>query len=91
MFILILQKGVYPYEYMDDWQKFNETSIPEKQHFQSQLNIEDTTDADFRHTKKVCKDFKITNLGENHDLKFKAIHHYCQLMYLVTFEILFLK
>ena len=40
--------------------------------------MEDITNADFRHTKKVCKDFKITNLGEHHDLKFKAIHyHYC--------------
>ena len=32
-FILLLLKGVYPYEYMDDWEKFNETSLPEKEHF----------------------------------------------------------
>ena len=29
-FILLLRKGVYPYEYMDDWKKFNETLLPEK-------------------------------------------------------------
>ena len=29
-FILLLQKGAYPYEYMDDWEKFNETSLSEK-------------------------------------------------------------
>ena len=29
-FILLLRKGVYPYEYMDDWEKFNEVSLPEK-------------------------------------------------------------
>ena len=32
VFIVILQKSVYPYEYMDDRQKLNETSIPEKEH-----------------------------------------------------------
>ena len=32
-FILLLQKVVYPYEYMDDWEKFSETSLPEKEDF----------------------------------------------------------
>ena len=30
-FILLLREVVYPYEYMDDWEKFNETTLPEKQ------------------------------------------------------------
>ena len=30
-FILLLRKGVYPYEYMDDWEEFNETALPEKE------------------------------------------------------------
>ena len=30
-FILLLRLRVYPYEYMDDWEKFNETSLPEKE------------------------------------------------------------
>ena len=46
MFNLLLSKGVYPYEYMKDWQKFNETSLPEKEDFYSDLNMEDITDAD---------------------------------------------
>ena len=33
-FILLLRKGVYPYEYMDSWERFNETSIPEKNFLQ---------------------------------------------------------
>ena len=44
-FILFLQKGVYPYEYMDNWEKFNETLL-EKEDCYSHLNMEDITDAD---------------------------------------------
>ena len=67
-FILLLRKGVYPYEYIGDWEKFNETSLPEKQDFYSHLNVEDITDADYVYAKTVCKDFEIKNLGEYHDL-----------------------
>ena len=31
-------------------------------------NMEDITDVDYTHVKRVCKDFKITNLGKYHDL-----------------------
>ena len=53
---------------MDDWEKFNETSLPEKEDFYSHLNMEDITDADYVYAKKVCKDFWINNLEEYHDL-----------------------
>ena len=53
---------------MDDREKFNETMLPEKEDFYSHLNMEDITDADYAHTKGVCKYFKIKNLGEYHDL-----------------------
>ena len=66
--VLLLRKSVYPYEYMDDWEKFNETSLPEKEDFYSQLNTDDITDADYAHAKRVCKDFEIKHLGEYHDL-----------------------
>ena len=71
-FTLLLGKSVYPYEYMDDWEKFNETSLPEKENFYSHLNIEDITDADYAHAKRVCRDFEIKNLGEYHDLYVKG-------------------
>ena len=58
-FILLLRKGVYLYDYMDDWEKFNETILPEKQEFYCNLNMEDITDADYMHAKRVCKDFEI--------------------------------
>ena len=63
----MLQKGGYLYEYMDDWEKFYETSLPEKEDCYSRLRVEDITDTDHVHTKKICKDFEIKNLGEYHD------------------------
>ena len=62
-----MQKGVYPYECVDDWEKFNETSLLEKEDFYSQLNIEDIADADYALAKRVFKDFEIKNLGEYYD------------------------
>ena len=49
-------------------EKFNETSLPEKQAFCSHLNVEDTTDADYVNVKIVCKDFEVKNLEEYHGL-----------------------
>ena len=69
---MLLRKGVYPYQYMDDWEKFNETTLAEKKEFYSNLNIEDITDAYYMHVKKVCKDFEIKNLGEYHDLHLES-------------------
>ena len=57
-FILLLQKGVYLYEYMDDWEIINEISLPEKGDFKINLNMEDVTDADYRHAKKFAKILK---------------------------------
>ena len=58
-FILLLRKGVYPHEYMDELEKFNEATFPEKGEFYTNLNMEDITDADYMHGKRVCKDFEI--------------------------------
>ena len=52
---MLLRKGVYPYEYMDSWERFNETLLPDKEAFYSSLNKEDITDVDHRHAKKVFK------------------------------------
>ena len=40
-FTLLLWKGFYYYEYMNDWGKFNETSLPEEDYFFNKLNAED--------------------------------------------------
>ena len=46
---------------MDDWEKFNETSLSWKEDFYSHLNAKDITDADYAHAKRVYKDFEIKN------------------------------
>ena len=58
-FIIFLRKSVYSYECMDDWETFNDISLPEKEDFYSHLNMEDNTDADYVHVKRVRNDFKI--------------------------------
>ena len=71
-YILLWRKHVYPYEYMYGWGKFNETSLSQKKEFYSKLIMEDITDADYMHTKRVCEDFEIKHLGEYHDLCLKS-------------------
>ena len=67
-FVMLLKKGVYPYEYMDGWDKFNETSIPSKESFYNNLTMENITETDYIHANNVFKTFKFNNLGDYHDL-----------------------
>ena len=67
-FVLLLRKGVYPYEYVDNWEKFDETSLLNKEDFYSNLNMEDNNDIDYRHVNNVFKRFELENLGRYHDL-----------------------
>ena len=67
-FVLLLRKGVYPYECMDTWERFSEISLPSKEDFYSNLNIENINDIDYRHANNVFKVFKLENLGDYHDL-----------------------
>ena len=54
-FILLLRKGIYPYEYTDSWERFEETSFPDNEAFYSSLNTENITDINYRHANKVFK------------------------------------
>ena len=44
---------------MDSWEKFNETTLPPKEAFYSNLNLEDITDKEYTHAQKVWGIFKI--------------------------------
>ena len=53
---------------MNHWEKFNKTSLSEKEDFYSDLNMEDITRVDYTHAKRICKDFERKNSGEYRDL-----------------------
>ena len=66
---LLYKKGViYPYEYMDSWDKFSETRLPAKDEFYSKLNDEHITDEEYARTQIVCEVLSCKNLGDYHDL-----------------------
>ena len=52
-FVLLLRKDIYPYEYMDDWNRFNETSLPLKEEFYSSLSLSNISDKEYEYAKKV--------------------------------------
>ena len=56
-FMVLLRKGVYLYEYMDEWDKFNEKKLPCKGSFYSNLTMEDISDTDYMHANNVFKKF----------------------------------
>ena len=47
--MLFLRKVVFLYDYRDEWEKFNEITLLEKETFYSHLNMEDITDIDYMH------------------------------------------
>ena len=58
---------------MDDWEKFLPIILPEKEKFNCNLDMEDITDANYIHAKRVCKDFEIKNLGKYYDFDLKSV------------------
>ena len=65
---LLIRKGIYPYEYMDDSNRFKETALPPNEAFYSKLNMSWVSDQDYEHTCRVRREFGIDDLGEYHDL-----------------------
>ena len=69
---LLIWKGIYPFEYMDDWNRFKETALPPKEAFHSKLNTSGVSDQDYEHARRVWSEFGIKDLGEYHDLYLKT-------------------
>lgn len=72
LFELVRKKGIYCYEYIDRWDRYNETELPDQKFFYSKLTSENITDGDYEHAKLVWNEFKIQNLGEYTDLYLKC-------------------
>ncbi|KAK3108933.1 hypothetical protein FSP39_019099 [Pinctada imbricata] len=69
---LLLRKGVYPYEYVDCAEKFEESTIPPQNPFYSHLRDNHISDDDYKHVHNVWDTMNINNLGEYHDLYLKT-------------------
>ena len=65
---LLTRKGIYPYEYMTSWDKFEETELPPIEAFYGSLNVSGVSEDDYQHAQRVWKEFGIRNPGEYHDL-----------------------
>ena len=53
---------------MDSWERFDETFLPSKEVFYNTLNMEDIADVDYRHSKRIYKEFSNKNMSDYHDL-----------------------
>ena len=69
---LLTEKGVYPYDYMNSFDKFNDEHLPSKEQFYSRLTEEDITNDDYNKAKQMWKHFDIKKMGEYHDLYLKT-------------------
>ena len=69
---LMIRKGIYPYDYMDCFDRFNEQIIPTKEEFYSILNDQHISDEDYNHAQNVWNTFELRNMGEYHDLYLKS-------------------
>ena len=68
MFNLITRKGVYPYEYMDSFDRFEETQLPPKEKFHSSLSQENISEEDYKHAQQVWDTFSCKSLKDYHDV-----------------------
>ena len=66
--MLLLRKCIYPYEYIDDWSRYDEEQLPDESDFYSGLNMEEISGIDYRYAEKDFNKFDIKNVGEYHDL-----------------------
>ena len=71
-FNLMKQKGIYPYDHMDSFDRFNETKLPVQQDFYSILNNEHISDEQYKHTQNVWNTFNLKTMGDYHDLYLKS-------------------
>ena len=65
---LLTRKRVYPYEYVNSWDRFNETQLPPISVFYSNLNMSLISEEDYQRAQRVWKEFGIRDLGDYHDL-----------------------
>ncbi|XP_052806652.1 uncharacterized protein LOC128235904 [Mya arenaria] len=70
--LLLLRKGVYPYEYMDSFDKFEDRELPSKEQFYSTIKKEHISNEDYEHAQTVFRTFEMSSMADYHDLYLKT-------------------
>ena len=86
MLKLLVRKGVYPYEYMDSMERFEEKQLPPKEVFFSKLTNSDISDEDYQHAQNVWKTFKIKDMLQYHNLYLMSIKNKLDICINLTFN-----
>ena len=84
---MMTRKGVYPYEYMDSWSRFDESELPSQKYFDSMLTGQSISDADYEHAKKVFADFEMQDMRDYHNFYLLDRRFIASRCYLNRFEI----
>ena len=69
---LVKEKGVYPYEYMDNFKRFNEDKLPDKCNFFSSLKDKCISKEEYNRAVRVWNAFKMKTMGHYHELYLKT-------------------
>ena len=72
MFNLVKQKGIFPYDYLDSFDRFNEDKLPGKEAFYNRLQNTNVADEDYKHAQNVWNTFKMKTFGDHHDFYLKS-------------------
>ena len=65
---LVKQKGVYPYESMDSFERFLEDKLPDKKHFYKSLKNKHISEKVYLHAIQIWNDVKMKIMGDYYDL-----------------------
>lgn len=68
LFNLVCKKGVYCYGFIDSWDRYNDTKLPDSSKFYNKLTSQSISDEDYNHALTFWNAVNISNLGEYTDL-----------------------
>ena len=71
-FLLMIKKGIYPYDYIDSYDKFDECLLPKKKHFYSKLNDSKCSEEEYKHALKVWRVFECNKFLDYHNIYLKS-------------------
>ena len=73
-FDLVRRKGLYPYDYMDSIERFDETELPSQDAFFNKLSGSSCSDIDYAHASRVWDAFGCETIADYHDVYFTVVY-----------------